>query len=368
MFEAVYVHVPFCAAKCNYCAFNSKVADVDERENYVAELVTEITSNPLPPTPESLTLYFGGGTPTTLTLSQLNRIFTALNVRADEITIEVNPGTVNENYLRGLRDIGFNRISIGVQSFNNELLRVLGRIHDYQTALETIQTAKKFFDNVSIDLMYGLPGQSLIDVENSLEFAIAQDIQHISIYGLEIESGTNFGKLYDAGQLTLPDDAAMYDYITETLPRFGFARYEISNFAKPGFESRHNLGYWTGVHYVGFGAGAHSYDGRIRTSNIRDVTTYIEKIRAGESVSIIEEVVTKDSAMEEFCFLGLRMTKGISVDEFAKKFGANIFDVYGAVIDKYLKAGLLGISAGRIYLTARGMKLSNVVFADFLRE
>ena len=234
------------------------------------------------------------------------------------------------------------------------------------TALDTIQTAKKFFENVSVDLMYGLPGQSLIDVENSIEFAIAQDVQHISIYGLEIEPNTKFGEMYAAGNLILPDDADMYDYTTETLPRFGFERYEISNFAKAGFESKHNLGYWTGAKYLGVGAGAHSYDGKIRTSNIADVATYIKKIRAGENVSEIEEVISRSAAMEEFCFLGLRTAKGLSVKDFAEKFGTSIFEIYGDVIEKNIKLGLLENFGGRIFLNKRGMKFGNVVFADFL--
>jgi len=363
----IYVHIPFCLRKCNYCAFNSKVSDAEEISSYVDALISEIKSNPFALSPLHSSLYFGGGTPTLLKISQLEKILDALKISsAAEITIEANPGTVDENYLKNLREIGFNRLSLGVQSFNDELLKILGRIHDSKTALETIQTAKKFFDNISVDLMYGLPRQTLADVQNDLKIAVAQDLQHISIYGLEIEDGTNFGKLYAAGKLILPDDEIFYDYITETLPRAGFRRYEISNFAKKNFESRHNLGYWTGKKYLGFGAGAHSYNGKIRSSNIRDVATYIKKIRAGESVSIVEEIISSEAAMEEFCFLGLRTAEGLSVDTFYKNFGKNIFEVYGAVIEKYLKLELLKFEGGRIFLTPRGMKLGNVVFADFL--
>ena len=366
MFDSIYVHIPFCAKKCNYCAFNSKVGSDEEISAYVDALTTEIKTL-IPKSFPLTTCYFGGGTPSILKISQLEKILREINIdSAEEITIEVNPGTVDENYLRNLREIGFNRISIGVQTFSNELLRILGRIHDYMTALDTIQTAKKFFENVSVDLMYGLPGQSLIDVENSIEFAIAQDVQHISIYGLEIEPNTKFGEMYAAGNLILPDDADMYDYTTETLPRFGFERYEISNFAKAGFESKHNLGYWTGAKYLGVGAGAHSYDGKIRTSNIADVATYIKKIRAGENVSEIEEVISRSAAMEEFCFLGLRTAKGLSVEDFAEKFGTSILEIYGTVIDKNIKLGLMENFNGRIFLTKRGMKFGNVVFADFL--
>jgi len=367
MIDSIYIHIPFCRKKCNYCAFNSKVSDDAEISAYVDALISEIKTTPYSLFPTPYSLYFGGGTPSILKISQLEKIISALKIDgAAEITIEANPGTVDENYLRNLREIGFNRLSLGVQSFSDELLKILGRIHDSKTALETIQTAKKFFDNVSIDLMYGLPRQTLEDVKNAVEIAVAQDVQHISIYGLEIEDGTNFGKLYAAGKLNLPDDGAMYDYITETLPRLGFRRYEISNFAKKNFESRHNLGYWTGKKYLGFGAGAHSYNGKIRSSNICDVATYIKKIRTGESVSVLEEIVTPKAAMEEFCFLGLRTAEGLSVETFAKNFGKDIFEIYGAVIEKNLKRGLLENYNGRIFLTPRGMKFGNVVFADFL--
>lgn len=363
----IYIHIPFCAHKCNYCAFNSKVSNDEEISAYVDALILEIKSNPYSLTPNPYSLYFGGGTPTLLKISQLEKILDALKISdAAEITIEANPGTVDENYLKNLRELGFNRLSLGVQSFNDDLLKILGRIHDSKTALETIQTAKKFFDNVSVDLMYGLPRQTLADVQAAVKIAVAQDVQHISIYGLEIEDGTNFGKQYAAGKLILPDDGEMYDYITETLPRLGFRRYEISNFAKKNFESRHNLGYWTGKKYFGYGAGAHSYNGKTRTSNICDVATYIKKIRAGESVSLLEEIVSQKAAMEEFCFLGLRTAEGLSVEKFYKNFGADIFKVYGAVIEKNLKLGLLKISGGRIFLTPRGMKFGNIVFADFL--
>ena len=361
----IYVHIPFCARKCNYCAFNSKAGGADEISAYVDALAEEIKIRAAGKT--FSTVYFGGGTPSLLEISQLEKILSAISFdNATEITIEANPGTVDENYLRDLRALGFNRISLGVQSFNNELLRILGRIHDKNAALAAIYAAKKFFDNVSIDLMYGLPSQSFVDVENDLEFAVAQEVQHISIYGLEIEAGTKFGELYDAGQLNLPDGGDMYDLITETLPRFGYRRYEISNFARAGYESRHNLGYWTGKKYLGVGAGAHGYDGEIRTANVADVGEYVKKIRAGESVSELEEIVTRGAAMEEFCFLGLRIAEGISAETFAEKFGASIFDVYGAVIEKNIALGLLENSGDRIYLTARGMKFGNVVFADFL--
>lgn len=368
----IYVHIPFCLRKCNYCAFNSKIGGAAEKNSYVDALIREIERRG--DNSEVKTIYFGGGTPTTLEIAELEKIICAIrngfDVASDaEITIEANPGTVDKNYLRGLKDLGFNRLSLGVQSFDDRLLKILGRIHDSQAAIETVELAKIFFANVSVDLMYGLPTQTLKNVRGDVEHVKALNVEHVSIYGLEVEEGTKFFELARAGKLALPDEnicADMYDFITETLPALGWRRYEISNFARKNFESRHNVGYWTGKKYFGFGAGAHGFDGKLRTSNVRDVANYIERINAGENVSIVEEVITRRAAMEEFCFLGLRMTDGISAQVFAEKFGASIFEVFGGVIEKNCRLGLLAIDGNRIFLTKRGMSLGNEVFADFL--
>ena len=368
----IYIHVPFCRSKCRYCAFNSIVGGADIRAAYVDALCNEINLRGQREAVE--TIYFGGGTPTTLTLAQLEKILGAVrkNFHVDkraEVTIEANPGTVDENFLRGLQTLGFNRISLGVQSFDDALLKILGRIHTSRAAVDTVALAKKFFGNVSVDLMYGLPTQTLDDVRRDVSRFGALDVEHVSIYGLEVESGTKFFELARAGKLPLPDEntcADMYDHITATLPALGWRRYEVSNFARENFESRHNRGYWTGKKYFGFGAGAHSFDGGLRTSNVRDVSKYISGICAGENVSVVEEVVSRRAAMEEFCFLGLRLVEGIDAATFAEKFGANIFDVFGAVIERNRRFGLLGVDGDKIFLTARGMSLGNEVFADFL--
>ena len=361
----VYIHIPFCKRKCNYCAFNSKIGDEDEKNLYVDALIEEMNlrGNDI----YTDTVYLGGGTPTTLTLDRLEQIALAVeeNFTVDkraEITIEANPSTLNANYLRGLQFLGFNRISLGVQSFDDNTLKILGRLHDSRTAVMTVELAKKFFDNVSIDLMYGLPNQTMNLLRRDLNFVKALNVQHVSIYGLEIEAGTKFFELRN--QLNLPEEnlcADMYDLIMETLPTLGYRRYEISNFAKENFESRHNVGYWTGKNYLGFGAGAHSFDGKLRTSNVRDVAAYIKG-----NVPAIEEVVTRQAAMEEFCFLGLRMVKGISAQDFENKFGVKISDVFGEVINKNCGLGLLKVDGDKISLTERGMALGNEVFADFL--
>ena len=367
----VYIHIPFCKSKCNYCAFNSKTSTDDERGAYVDALIDEIKNFAQIYTLTSI--YLGGGTPTILTLNRLEKIFNAVNEKFNvessaEITIEANPGTVDEKFLRGLKSIGFNRLSLGAQSFNDALLKILGRIHTSKVAVDTIKTARKIFDNVSVDLMYALPRQTLADVKFDVELVTDLNVNHVSIYGLEVEENTKFFRLNEIGKLNLPDEnicGDMYDYITEELPKRGYNRYEVSNFAKSGFESRHNIGYWTGAKYFGFGAGAHSYNGKIRTSNIDDVDEYVKKIRAGRDVSTLEEVVTESAAMEEFCFLGLRMTCGIDAEIFYERFNKNIFDVYGSVIEKNVRQGLLEVGE-KILLTKRGMKVGNVVFADFL--
>lgn len=368
----IYIHVPFCVRKCNYCAFNSKVGEAAQRAAYVDALIREINLRGDNSAVE--TIYLGGGTPTTLALAELEKIIGAIRKvfavdAGAEVTIEANPGTVDAAYLRGLKALGFNRLSLGVQTFDDALLKILGRIHTSRAAIETVGLAKNFFGNVSVDLMYGLPTQTLEGVRRDVELVARLGVEHVSIYGLEVEEGTKFFELARAGQLALPDDdtcADMYDLITTALPALGYRRYEVSNFARENFFSRHNVGYWTGKKYFGFGAGAHSFDGGLRTSNLRDVPTYIKRICAGESVSIVEEVVTRQAAMEEFCFLGLRMTDGIDVRTFAEKFGANFFDVFGAAIDRNRRHGLLALDGDRIHLTARGMALGNEVFADFL--
>ena len=266
----IYIHIPFCERKCNYCAFNSKIGGAEEKNSYVAALIKEI--NLRGDNSKVETIYFGGGTPTTLTINQLKKILNAVrkNFCVDEraeITIEANPGTIDENYLRDLKALGFNRLSLGVQSFDDELLKILGRIHDSRVAIETVKLAKNFFANVSVDLMYGLPGQTLNKLRRDIDCIKNLDVQHVSIYGLEIEEGTKFFELARAEKLNLPDEnfcADMYDFITQTLPVLGFERYEVSNFSVKNFESRHNLGYWTGKKYSRRGRDCYSSSGNGR--------------------------------------------------------------------------------------------------------
>ena len=368
----IYIHIPFCIKKCNYCAFNSITATNDIINNYVEALCKEIKIKSSSEMIE--TVYIGGGTPTILEINQLAKIFEALNKNFDlnhciEITVEANPGTVDQNYFENLRRLGVNRISLGIQTFNDRLLKIIGRIHNRIEAVTAINSAKKFFENVSIDLMYDLPDQNLKILSESIDLSMNFDIKHISIYGLEIEPNTKFFEISDKLNLPSNDESfAMYEFITAELPKNNFQRYEISNFAKKNFESRHNLGYWSDVNYLGLGAGAHSYDGSIRRSNVASVNDYINGIKNDRDVSIIEEILTKQAAIEEFCFLALRKVEGIDKQKFQKKFGFNIETVFEKVISKLTAEKLIVQSNNFIRLTDRGMQFGNKVFAEFLLD
>ena len=372
-------------SKCRYCAFNSIVAKNEIIENYIKALCKEIeTQSPNDSkfsfASDSLveTIYFGGGTPSILSIAQFSKIFDALEAsfnlnRCKEITIEANPGTLSTQKLKLLSSFRIAncafRISLGVQSFNDNLLKILGRIHTSQQAIEAVESAKKIFNNVSIDLMYELPNQTLKDVDESLKIANNLEVNHISIYGLEIEPETEFDRLNKINELNLPtseEGDKMYDLITSELPKFGFNRYEISNFAKIGFESQHNLGYWSDIPYLGFGAGAHSYNKFLRWSNVSNVDNYINAINNDVEFRQVEEVVTKKTAMEEFCFLGLRKTEGINIKTFKEKFKIEIETIFKDEIKKLIDKNLLKSEKDFLRLTPLGMKYGNLVFAEFL--
>ena len=388
----IYIHIPFCLRKCRYCAFNSIVANSNLINEYVDALCLEIErTNIVEPIK---TIYFGGGTPTILTTEQFSKVFNTLNSKFNlehctEITVEANPGTVDLKYLETLRRLGVNRLSLGVQSFDDDLLKILGRIHSSQEAIEIIHSAKSIFDNVSIDLMYDLPNQTYDILKDTLEMAMNLEVQHISIYGLEVEEETEFGKLYNLNKLLLPSDeesGKMYDLITNELPKQGWHRYEISNYAKKGYESQHNLGYWSDINYIGFGAGAHSYfsirnvelgirnlrysinksDFGIRYSNIKNIKKYIDDVKNNKEIQILEEVLNRQAAIEEFCFLSLRKAEGIDILKFQNKFNIKIGSIYDKIIKKLLEKHLIEMNNQRIYLTKLGMKYGNQVFCEFL--
>lgn len=375
----VYIHIPFCKQKCFYCDFPSFAGRERFIDSYLAALGWELElaaekygeQGRLKPA----TVYVGGGTPSLLTLTQMEGLFAAIDKHinldfVDEFTIEANPGTLTVDKLRLMKAAGVNRLSIGVQSLDDDCLKKIGRIHTVQEAVESVRMAQeKGFDNISIDLMYGLPGQTMETLKASVEKALTLDVQHISIYGLQLEEGTVFSRQQEMGKLQLPDDEQvemMYDYITEVLPLNDYTRYEISNYALPGFESKHNCLYWQDVSYLGFGAGAHSYWQGSRYENPADIEQYISRISGGEILGYMEEQVGEKEHMEEFCFLGLRMTSGIKKGKFKEVFNKDIHEVFGETIKEMKSKDLLEETNTSLRLTKLGTKYGNVVFGAFI--
>ena len=377
----LYLHIPFCVRKCNYCDFFSANGTPKEQADYVSAMIQEIQSyQELSGEYEVQTIFLGGGTPSLLTPEQIEQIFNAIyhifsvNENA-EITMEMNPGTVDIEKLHAMKAAGVNRLSIGLQSAQNEELKMLGRIHTYEEFLETWKlTEQAGFENRNIDLMSALPGQTIESYEDTLSKVLALEPEHISAYSLILEEGTVFYDWYEKGKLDrgawkLPseeEEYAMGELTIQRLAEAGMHRYEISNYAKSGKECRHNLGYWDRVEYLGIGAGSSSLIKGERFDHIRDRKAYIEKIRNGESILIDREILSVESQMEEFMYLGLRKIEGVSRTDFQNYFGKNVDDVYGEILDKLEEEQLLEFSGDRIRLTHRGMDVSNCVLAEFL--
>ena len=372
---SLYIHIPFCLRKCRYCDFLSAARPREEQERYVRALIREIQAQRECPsgTPAD-TVFFGGGTPSILSGEQIGRIMEALRERFDilpdaEISLEMNPGTADAGKILEFKKAGINRLSMGVQSMHDEELRLLGRIHTVREAKEAFDAARAAgFDNINIDLMSALPGQSFESWEESLRLAAEWKPEHISAYSLIIEPGTPFCDLYEAGKLaSLPDeetDRKMYHYTREFLARHGYARYEISNYALPGRECRHNSGYWTGHPYLGLGAGAASYVNGTRFSNIADINSYTEALSRPVRTDI--RTLTQEEKMEEFMFLGLRMTAGVSAAVFQERFGRTLEEVYGSLIRRHIAQGLLEETEEGFCLTEKGTDVSNYVMSDYL--
>ena len=377
----LYLHIPFCVRKCNYCDFFSASGTEEEQAAYVSVMVQEIQSyQELSGEYEVQTIFLGGGTPSLLTPEQIEQIFDAIyhtfsvNENA-EITMEMNPGTVDIEKLHAMKAAGVNRLSIGLQSAQNEELKMLGRIHTFEEFLETWKLVEQAgFKNRNIDLMSALPGQTIESYEDTLSKVLALEPEHISAYSLILEEGTVFYDWYEKGKLDrgawkLPseeEEYAMGELTILRLAEAGMHRYEISNYAKPGKECRHNLGYWDRTEYLGIGAGSSSLIKGERFDHIRDRKAYIEKIRNGESILIDREILSVESQMEEFMYLGLRKVEGVSRTDFQNYFGKNVDDVYGKILDKLEEEQLLEFSGDRIRLTHRGMDVSNCVLAEFL--
>ena len=371
----LYVHIPFCVQKCSYCDFLSAPATAATKQAYVQALTKEIRSvGAAKGKPATDTLYLGGGTPSVLSLSLLEDIMDAVGAAFAllpdaEITMEVNPGTLSAELVAFLRR-RCNRVNLGVQSVHDAELHLLGRIHTAAEAASAVRDLQMAgLSNISVDLMSGLPGQRASTLQESIETVASWGVQHISLYGLQLEEGTALAASVAAGKLQLPkeeDERAMAVQAVSVLEKLGYARYEISNFAKPGFAAAHNCRYWQCRPYLGCGIGAASYDEDTRFSNTRDLDRYLAA--EGDPAIVREDVrhVDETAAMEEYCFLGLRMTEGISATAFAQRFGRPLAAVFGAVIEKYKALSLLRFDGERLALTAQGMDVSNVVLADFL--
>lgn len=373
----VYVHIPFCVQKCAYCDFPSYAGMEAWQNRYIAALVQEIYQQAEVFKKQKVrTVYIGGGTPTALPWDLLKKLLVTLReafalTGAEEFTIEANPGTAQKKLFARLKTEGVQRISFGVQAFQNRLLKLLGRIHTAEQAKTAVQAAYAAgIKNISIDLIYALPQQTLQDIKQSLAIAYTLPITHLSLYSLQIEERTPFFVAQQKGCLTLPSEAeeeAMYNYLTEDLPRHGFLRYEISNYARQGFESRHNLSYWQDIPYLGLGSAAASYiDGR-RFQNLPSIPAYVQAIEQGESPRR-EESRTEAIAMEEFAFLALRTREGIDKQAFQRRFQRTIAEIYHEPIEQLKQEGLLVENTTHLYLTSKGMKFGNRAFLAFMLD
>ena len=396
----VYVHVPFCRSKCAYCDFASFAGLEALHERYIAALLREVEGASSDWLALGFdTLFVGGGTPTALPAADLVRLLRACQQHLGvpltaEISLEANPGTVSPSDLATLRRAGYNRLSLGAQSLRDDELDLLGRIHTSEEAIQAYRWAREAgFANLNLDLIYGLPRQSLSQWRESLERALDMVPEHLSLYALSVEEGTPLEECIARGALPAPDDAAaadMYELAEDLLDRAGYAHYEISNWARRGLDDpgpakpgssqskvgppdmpalacRHNLKYWRNQPYLGLGSAAHSYDGRCRRANVTSPREYIERVEAGRDVVAEEECPDRDQRMDETMMLGLRLIEGVSHEEFARRFGVGLQAVYGAEIAETAGDGLLDVDRRGVRLTPRGRLLGNRVFAAFLR-
>ena len=371
--SSAYVHIPFCTQICYYCDFSKVFIKNQPVDAYLEHLIQETRSYEIG---KLRTLYIGGGTPTALSAQQLAYLLTELPKVMDlseveEFTIEANPGDLDPDKIAVLKDSQVNRVSLGVQTFDNKMLKKIGRSHQEQDIYDNIRHLKQAgFDNISIDLIYALPGQSMDQVKENVAKAIDLDIPHMSLYSLILENHTVFMNRMRRGKLPLPKEeleAEMFEYIIEELEKAGFEHYEISNFSKPGFESRHNLVYWDNAEYYGLGAGASGYVDGIRYKNHGPIRHYLEAVEAGKA-RITEEHLTLEEKMEEELFLGLRKKTGVSKAHFEDKFGVSFDQRYGQVVASLTEQGLLVPDDKQVRMTKRGLFLGDIVAEKFILE
>jgi oxygen-independent coproporphyrinogen-3 oxidase len=372
---AVYVHIPFCAKKCGYCDFNAYSGYKEgTKARYVDALCREIAAR-MEPSTRVPTVFFGGGTPTNLSADDLGRILAAVRSafavdRDAEVSVEANPSDVSDDYLRTLRAHGFNRLSFGVQTFNDRLLRTIDRLHSGEEARQAVALAKEAgFDNLSLDLMFALPRQTLGDWDRSMDEAFALHVPHLSMYGLIVEEGTPFYGRQQRGRLPLPSEkteAAMFARAIERATAAGYRHYEVSNYARAGYACRHNQVYWRNGEYFGFGAGAVSYLDGARTTNERRPSRYIEVVGERITCTAAEERLSPEETMGETVMLALRMRDGLDLEAYARRFGVRAEQHYGDPIARFRDLGMLESADDHLRLTERGLFLANEVMAAFL--
>lgn len=370
----IYVHIPFCKQKCYYCDFISYCNKDYLIEKYVKAVIKEIKLQNVQS--KINTIYIGGGTPSYINSKYIIQIMEEIKkknvLKEAEITIEVNPGTVTIEKLEDYKKCGINRLSIGLQSTQNNILKQIGRIHNFEEFLETYKMARKVgFKNINVDLMLGIPEQRIKDLKESVDNVIKLEPEHISVYSLIVEDGTVIANKIENGELELPDEETernMYWYVKNTLELNGYQHYEISNFAKKGFESKHNLNCWNQNHYLGFGAAAHSYRDITRYSNTENIEEYIKNVKAErlDRNRIINEIQKEYDAEKEYMLLGLRKIEGVSISDFKTKFIDNPIYLFRNELKKLTEDGLICIIEDNIRLTNKGIDLANLVWEEFI--
>lgn len=375
---SAYIHIPFCEHICYYCDFNKVFLEGQPVDEYLELLLREMDLQ-LAQTPidQAPTLYVGGGTPTALTAQQLDRLLGGIVQRfpmktVEEFTVEANPGDLTVDKLKVMQNYGVDRLSMGVQTFDDRLLKKIGRKHTADDVYQTMAFLEKAdFRNVSIDLIYALPGQSLASFRDTLKRALDLDLPHYSLYSLILENKTMFMNWVRQGRLELPDqeeEGQMFEETIRAMEKAGRKQYEVSNFALPGHESKHNTVYWHNQHYFGFGAGASGYLGNRRYKNYGPIQHYLKPLRQGILPVMENEVLTRENQMEEEMFLGLRLKEGVSFQRFQEKFQCSLESVYGDVLSTEAKAGHLVVENGSVRLTAQGLLIGNDIFEKFLLD
>jgi len=377
--KAAYIHIPFCEHICHYCDFNKFFIQSQPVDEYLRSLEKEM-ANSMEATghPELKTIFIGGGTPTSLSAAQLERLLDSIHrvlkpsESLAEFAVEANPYDLSAEKLDVLKAAGVDRLSFGVQTFEDELLKKIGRVHEQKDVLVSFERARKAgFDNISLDLMFGLPGQTIGHLASSLDTALALGAEHYSVYSLIVEPKTVFYNLMKKGRLHLPpqdQEAEMYELVMRKMEEAGIGQYEISNYAKKGYESKHNLTYWNNEDYFGFGAGAHGYINGERTVNAGPVKHYIDLIEQSGFPYKEKHMVTKNEQIEEEMFLGLRKTEGVNKERFFEKYGRSVDDLFPKVLHSLEETGLIVNTNKNVFLTHNGKLLGNEVFQAFLGE